>query len=230
MTDNSLQCRARGVFVPAADALVIADLHRGRAATSNVDAPLDDTRELCVRIEHLLETFEPTTLIVAGDLLHSFSTVPRGVLESVGRIESLATEANAELIVTPGNHDTTIEEVYDGRQAPAYQLADGTVVCHGHEEPTMDAHRYIIGHDHPAIELAGRRYPCYLFGQGVYRGSDVLVCPAFTRLAAGVLVNRPQAFQSPLIPDIDAFAPAVWDGDAEETRWFPPLGECRALL
>ncbi|NGM70791.1 metallophosphoesterase [Natronolimnobius sp. AArcel1] len=225
----------RAVFVPAAETLLLADLHLGRAETSRVEAPIDDGSDTRERLTALLEQTEPETVVIAGDLLHAFDHVPLSVARDLEALESTIADAGASLVVTPGNHDAMLESVFDGETSPEYQLADGeTIVCHGHEDPATDAdaQRYVIGHDHPALAIDGRKHPCFLYGPGVYDGADVLVLPAFTRLAGGATVNRMRArdFQSPLVTDADAFYPAVWDGDAGETLWFPPLGKCRQFL
>lgn len=225
----------RAAYVPAADALLLADLHLGRAEASNVDAPIDDGADVRERLAALLERTGADAVVVAGDLLHSFDRVPHGVARDLSALESAVDEAGADLIVTPGNHDAMLESAFDGETAAEYRLADGeTVVCHGHEDPMShtDAPLYVVGHDHPALSIEGRKRPCFLYGPGVYDGSDVLVLPAFTRLAGGATVNgmRTRDFQSPLVTDADAFYPAVWDGEREESLWFPPLGKCRHLL
>lgn len=234
----------RAVYVDPADALVVADLHLGRAAASNVDAPLPDGEDALERLASLLERTGPATVVVAGDLLHSFSEVPRGVERTVAALRGTVEDAGAALVVTPGNHDAMLERVFDGETSPAYRLADGeTVVLHGHEspgenaepEPTTDpggVERYVIGHDHPALSVEGRKVPCFLYGPEAYDGADVLQLPAFTRLAPGSTVNGMSGrdFASPLVRVADRFHPAVRDADADETLWFPPLGECRRVL
>ncbi|ARS90059.1 metallophosphoesterase [Natrarchaeobaculum aegyptiacum] len=223
----------RAVYIPAADALVLADVHLGRGVASSVDAPLDDAGDVRNRLEPLLERFEPGTVVIAGDLLHAFDRLPYGVERDLAALESHVDAAGADLVVTPGNHDGMLESVFDGETTSAYRLRDGeTVVCHGHERPTLEAERYVVGHDHPALSVDGRKRPCFLYGPAAYEGADVLVLPAFTRLASGATVNgmRARDFQSPLVSDVDRFHPALWDSGSEQALWFPPLGECRHLL
>jgi hypothetical protein len=212
------------------ETLVLADVHVGRDATSGVEFPLGERDRLVRRVARLLSWAEPAELVVAGDLLHSFSTVPDGVPGTVSRLQGLAEEAGADLVVTPGNHDTMLESVYDGPAPAAYELADGTVVLHGHEAPGRSADRYVLGHDHPKLTVQGRERPCYLRGE--YRDAELLMLPAFTRLAAGTAVEglRAREFQSPLVTDADALRPVVRDEGADETYEFPPLGEFRRLL
>ncbi|AFZ72139.1 metallophosphoesterase [Natronobacterium gregoryi] len=222
----------RAGYFPSANALVVADIHLGRAVASSVDAPIDDGKDVRDRLAGLLECTDAATVVVAGDLLHSFDRVPRGVERDLEALASTVDERGADLVVTPGNHDTMLEDVFDGSTADEYRLDDETVVCHGHEPPETDADRYVVGHDHPALSVDGRKLPCVLYGPDVYNGADVLVLPAFTRLAGGATVNGMTArnFQSPFVTDADAFYPAVQDGEVGETLWFPPLGECRELL
>ncbi|NHN47600.1 metallophosphoesterase [Halostella sp. JP-L12] len=228
-----MRLRDRACFLPAADALVLSDLHVGKAAASNVEFPLGERTDLSERLAVLIDEFDPAEVVLAGDLLEAFDYVPHGVEETVDRLAATVRDAGADLVVTPGNHDGLLDAVYDGSAPAEHRLADGeTVVCHGHEAPETDADRYVVGHDHPAIEIEGKKRPCYLVGPGVYCGADVVMLPAFTRLAAGVTVNgmRASDFASPLVTDPDAFRPVVWDEDAGEPLEFPPLGELRSFL
>jgi len=239
--------RDRSVYLPDADALVCADLHVGRDRSSNVELPLGESDDLLDRIDDLLETFEPSEFVVAGDVLHSFDRVPRGVATTFGRIADAVADAGAEFAVATGNHDTMLDSVIgsDADDRVAGELADAAtvedeyrlsgidaVVLHGHERPDADADLYVCGHDHPAIRIEGKRHPCYLFGEGVRGGADVLMLPAFNRLAPGTLVNRARSdgFQSPLLDRSGSFRPVVRDDDAAETFWFPPLDELRSML
>jgi putative SbcD/Mre11-related phosphoesterase len=212
------------------DTLVLADCHLGKGE-SNLELPVGDTSDVIDRFDALLARYEPGTAVIAGDLLHSFSTLPLSVREAVGAVRTAADDRDVELVVTPGNHDTMLASVWDGPSPAAYEVGD-TVVCHGDELPEAEADRYVVGHDHPTIEIEGRRRPCYLVGENAYEGATVVMVPAFNRLLAGTPVNTMRAgeFMSPLVTDVDAFRPVVWDADAGEPLTFPPLGEFRELL
>jgi len=240
--------RDRSVYLPDADALVCADLHVGRDASSNVELPLGERDDLLDRIDNLLTAFDPAEFVVAGDALHSFDRLPRGVEATFRDLADAVADAGAAFAVATGNHDTMLDSVADGGAADAlasvadeHRLSGGddgngrdAVVLHGHEAPDADADAelYVCGHDHPAIRIEGKRHPCYLFGEGVRGGADVLVLPAFNRLAPGTLVNRARSdqFQSPLLDRPGSFRPVVRDDDAAETFWFPPLDEFRSML
>ncbi len=221
--------RDRGLLID--DRLVVADLHLGKGDASSVELPIGDCTDVVDRLRSLAETHDPEEIVVAGDLLHSFSTLPRTVRDAVSDLSRIGREAGARVVVVPGNHDTMLESAWSGPVESEYRIGD-TVVCHGHEEPAADAERYVIGHDHPTIEIEGRRRHCYLVAEGSYRGATVIQLPAFNRALRGVVVNEMHAreFQSPLVTDADALRPVVWDPDDEETLSFPPLGEFRRLL
>ena len=212
------------------DTLVLADCHLGKGE-ANVEFPIGDTTDVLDRFDALLADVSPARVVVAGDLLHSFSTIPLSVREAVDGLRDAANEHGAEMIVAPGNHDVMLDAVWDGPTREEVRVGD-TVVLHGHEPPETDAERYVVGHDHPTIVIEGRRRACYLVGENCYRGSDVVVLPAFNRLLAGVVVNEMRAgeFMSPLITDADAFSPVVVDEEGDETLAFPDLGALREHL
>ncbi|MFB6073315.1 MAG: metallophosphoesterase [Halobacterium sp.] len=219
----------RAAYLPDADALVLADVHVGRDAASDVALPLGESADLVDRLEDSLARFDPGSVVVAGDLLHVHGEVPGGVADTLDAVRDAVADAGAEFRVVRGNHDTMLDAV--GVDAEAFvELADGTVACHGHEDPPVEADRYVVGHQHPAVEIEGQRHPCFLYGPRQHDGSDVLVLPAFTRLASGTLVNRLSegAAVSPLLSDPAGYRPVVVsDGEA---LGFPALGDLRGLL
>ena len=253
----------RAAYLPDADALVLADLHLGKGEAASVELPL--TGQVVERVDALVERFEPGTVVLAGDVLHTYSRVSGSVVESLDDLRARLSGVDLRLVA--GNHDVSLESLCgdadgatgrdaatsrtggdgdsvdggDGSDAAtretaavldSHRLPDGTLVCHGHEEPAGDAPLYVVGHDHPAIRIEGKRRPCYLYGETVYRGGDVLALPAFNPLATGTLVNRMGRHDpaSPMLADVRAFRPVVWDEAAEETYVFPPLGSSGAFL
>jgi len=215
------------------ETLVIADLHLGRERLSNVELPVSSESALRERLGTLLDDHDVREVVIAGDLLESFDSLPPAVASSVADLRDCIEDRGCDLIVTPGNHDVLLDALWDGPAPAEYPLADGeTVVLHGHEPPDTDAERYVIGHDHPAVEIEGRKRACYLRGAGAYRGAEVLVLPAFNELVAGVRINGMTTadFHSPLIEDADAFRPIVRERTSGETLAFPPLGSLRDHL
>jgi putative SbcD/Mre11-related phosphoesterase len=220
--------RDRAVLIE--ETLVVADLHLGRAETSAVEAPVSDGQDVCGRLASLSAALDPETVVLAGDVLHAFESVPRGVAETLSEIDRRI-GADAEIVVVTGNHDTMLDQVWEGETTDSHWIDAETLVVHGHELPAAEAKRYVLGHDHPTIEIEGQRHPCFLRGAGGPDGSTVLVLPAFNRFTAGVVINhlRAEEFQSPLVVDTDVLEPIVRD-TAGETLRFPRLGAFRDRL
>lgn len=222
-----MEFRDRAVLL--GDALVLADLHVGMAGET-AEGPAGVRSTLVSRLRNLLEAVDVEEVVVAGDLLHRFSGVPTAVAETVDAIDRTVREGGADMVVTPGNHDAMLAGIWDGPMPDEHRLGEGTVVCHGHQAPAVDADSYLVGHDHPTLRVEGRKRPCHLVGE--QDAGEIVMLPAFGPLVPGVAVNRLRAasFQSPLITDTDALRPVVVDEDAGETLEFPPLGQFRERL
>ncbi|MGQ4555793.1 metallophosphoesterase [Halobellus sp. GM3] len=228
-----IRFQPRCAFLPRADALVVADLHVGRAEASAVAFPLDERGDLRSRLRKRLAASDPSTVVFAGDVLHRFDSVTERARETVEELADLCVDAGSHPVFVRGNHDTALDSVRtDVRDAYVAVDEPRTVVCHGHEEPSVDADRYVIGHDHPAITIEGRRRPCFLYAAEACRGADVLMLPSFSRLPPGVEVNdaRGGDLQSPLVRRLGDARPVVFDEERGEALTFPPLRSFRDLL
>lgn len=230
---DGIRFNRRAVFLPATATLVVADLHAGRGEASNVTLPLGEREDLVTRLRALVDETNPETVVFAGDVLHRFDGATERARGTVEAVADVVADADARPTFVRGNHDTTLDSIRDGVERAAVVGTDPrTAVCHGHERPDVDADRYLIGHDHPAITIEGKRHPCFIHVPDAYHGADVLMLPAFSRLAAGVTVNdtRGTDFQSPLVGSLADARPTVYDGDDGSALTFPALSEFRRLL
>lgn len=228
MSDDDAVYGNRWMYLPTSETLVLADLHVGYAASSQVDRSLDERNDLATRLATARRETDPETVVVAGDLLHAFDGVPTGVSRTLEAIE--AATAGADLIVTPGNHDTFLEVLVDEIPIPeTYRVSEDTVVTHGHVEPQVSVDHYIVGHDHPALEIAGDRHPCFLVGIDQYEGATVTMLPTFSRFPRGTPVGdrRTGDLASPLLTDLGSCRPVVV---ADTVHKFPALRDLRPHL
>ncbi len=207
---------------------VVSDVHIGLAETlyrQGLHFPLHEEETLLERFEAILDRFEPAVFVLDGDIFHSFDRVSRETKEAFSRI--LATlRAECEVVLVTGSHDTMLPSVAGGT-VDRYDRGGYTVV---HGDRAVDDHgTLIIGHDHPAIEIDMARFPCFLYGQGVVRGRDLVVLPAANPLSPGVMINAAlgRDFLSPILHRVDAgsLQPVVEvDGEAVV---LPPLAGIR---
>lgn len=222
--------RDRAVYFPSSDTLILADLHLGKIQASRLMLPADEVEPILQRIAELVEECDPSTMIVAGDILHDFANVPPTVEAALEEFRRRVTELGIDLIILRGNHDTLLDTQLD--TAATFQLDDGTVVCHGHEPPPIDGSRYVIGHDHPAISIEGDRRPCFLHGDGIYRSADVLALPAFSHLIPGTPINNLTngELQSPLLHQLTDCRPIIYNPKENEPLVFPPLHQFQEIV
>lgn len=207
---------------------VVSDVHIGLSEAlyrQGLHFPLHEEETLLERFEAILDRFRPAVFILDGDIFHAFDRVSRDVKESFETILS-ALKAECEVVLVRGSHDVMLPAVRGGT-VERYDRGGYTVV---HGDRAVDDHgTLIIGHDHPAIEIDLARFPCFLYGQSIARGNDLIVLPAFNPLSPGVVVNsaRNRDFLSPILRrvDVDALQPVVEvDGEAVV---LPPLAGIR---
>lgn len=227
-----VELRSRGLYLRDHRTLVVADLHIGRGFSAGVELPVDDAVTIDTHLEALLEHWNPRQVVLAGDVLDAFQTVPPGVqsrLESL--IESIAA-CDASLEVLAGNHDVLLPSLVDETVRDDLRLGE-TIIAHGQAPVQEDAERYIVGHQHPAVRIEGVKRPCYLVGPAP-NGGTVIVLPAFSPALRGTVMNRRREcdIDDSLLPDgaLDRFRPVVWDAAAEEALWFPAFANLRPFL
>lgn len=163
--------------------LAIADPHYGyevsqRAAGRLV--PLWGMESAAARLDSLLQDYNPTRLIILGDLVHDRAAAEalRSLLERIGE--------SCEVIAIAGNHDRKLHG-----QIPLVDSwqTRGFFFHHGHCATKNTKRIQIIGHHHPAVTIsdgAGLRVKCPAFVQE----GRCWVMPAFSPWASGTPWQR----------------------------------------
>ncbi len=159
--------------------LVVSDLHFGYELSQRVAGrlvPLWGMASITERLFALLNDYQPTRLVILGDLVHDAASAneARCLLEDAREV--------CETIVVAGNHDRHLRGAIDMVES---WRCDGFCFHHGHgpAEPG-DAVR-VIGHHHPAGTVrdgAGLRLklPAFVQQNGCW------IMPAFSPWAGGV--------------------------------------------
>jgi uncharacterized protein len=219
------------LFVRELGLCVVSDVHIGLEETlyrQGLHFPLHEEETLLSRFEAVLARFKPTTMVLDGDIFHSFDRVSRAVRAAFfGIVEAL--RAECEVVLVRGSHDTMLPLVA-GRTVDRYD-AGGYTVIHG-DLSVKDHGTLVLGHDHPVIEIEMERFPCFLYGQGAVHGKDLIMMPAFNPLSPGVTINyaKGRDFLSPMLRRVDtgSLQPVV-EVDGEMVL-LPPLASIRRFV
>jgi len=183
----------RAVWREATRALFVADVHIGKAAAfraAGLPAPAGTTRENLDRLDALITTLAPRTLVVLGDLFHARAAYRDGSLGQVVAWRAARRDLSIRLVA--GNHDLAagpppaelgleiVDEPhhFDGLECRHRPL----------DEVDGDGPPALAGHIHPATRLAGPghdrlRLPCF-----VLRGRQAIL-PAFGEFTGSASVQ-----------------------------------------
>lgn len=217
-------------YFPEHDVLVVSDLHIGLEQAlhdEGMSMPLGERETLQERLRGVLERFSPGTVVFNGDVHHSFGRLGDAA-DTITSLRDMVVERGIDPVFIEGNHDTMLDAVVDTRDR---YLVENTLFIHGHEIPVdlPDAGLYVVGHDHPTLEIEMQKTKCYLYGP--FDDGDVLMTPAFNPLCRGVVVNKMESrdFMSPFIRgDFGEFRVMV-ESDDDVLR-FPRIREFRDLM
>ncbi|MFT4249463.1 MAG: ligase-associated DNA damage response endonuclease PdeM [Pseudomonas sp.] len=173
---------ARALYRPQRRALLIADLHLGKAdlfRRAGIALPAGGTAHDLERLDALLARREVETLWILGDLLHG--PAPRAAWQ---RRWQAWREHHAALrvVVLRGNHDRALRSGMLGIEAAGEQVEDGPFLLR-HEPQPHPALHVLCGHLHPQVRLPGmaRRWPAFWLRDGL------TVLPAFSHFTAGLV-------------------------------------------
>lgn len=178
---------ARGdgaLWWPAESALVVADLHLGKAERiarrGGALLPPWGEAETLERLGAALAATGAARVIVLGDGFDDVAAA--GALDPAVRAALAALAAGREWLWVTGNHDAGLAPGALG--LPGQAVAEGALagIALRHE---AGAGPDLSGHWHPAVRFAGRRRAAFLIG-----GRHVIL-PAFGRYTGGLDADHP---------------------------------------
>ena len=189
---------AGALYWPAAEALIVADLHfeKGSAfAARGVALPPYDTGATLDRLTALLDAYHPKRFISLGDAFHDDAWQHRMAAQDQTRLATLA--ARQETFWVTGNHDPKPPKTLAGSAHEELTLSFDASLTFRHEPLPRDHADYGPG------ELAGHLHPCGKIrqrGRSLRRRCFVhdevrMVLPAFGALT-GSLNVRDVAFDA----------------------------------
>ena len=188
--------------------LALADLHVGyeSALESNgIHIPRIQTKTIIESLNIMLDRYEPSKVIIVGDLKHEFSRNLGQEFNDVRKVLELLID-RTEVVLVKGNHDNYLESIASRLDIPVFDsyVSSGLTFAHGHHQ-CMDR-PLVIGHEHPSIKISDTvgaflKLPCFVH----LKEEKVLVLPAFSPLANGTDITDIPAsdYLSPVLHGLD---------------------------
>jgi uncharacterized protein len=180
----------RMLFWEEEKALVVADMHFGKTGhfrKSGIAVPQALFREDLQRMVSQLQYFQPSRLIVVGDLFHSRENRE---LDLFKKWRQDLQGIRVELI--KGNHDILEDPWYAGAGIELHSEEWGLgnfSFCHDPDHPAGNPEAYrFSGHIHPGVRISGQgkqslRFPCFFFGR------TQCILPAFSHFT-GMAIQK----------------------------------------
>lgn len=181
----------RALYWPSEKALIIADLHLGKAQTfqkEGIAVPLGVMEEDLQRLSHMVTTHKVNQLIVLGDFTHH----PSGLTSQVGSTLTawLSHHSNVHVRVILGNHDRASRRLLSRFNLDVVEniVQLGPLsMAHDHTEHNHKEHAFILcGHTHPVIKVpqsTAGNVPVF----AVYKHYAIL--PAFSLFTGGYRIK-----------------------------------------
>lgn len=181
----------KALYWPAQQALLIADVHFGKAAVYRrlgQPVPQGTTASNMARLDGLLEKLACRQLIFLGDFLHGPGSHNPDTLDALGQWR--ARHVDLPMTLIRGNHDKRAGDppATLNIRVVSEPLLLGPFALQ-HEPDPHPARHVLAGHVHPVYRLNGKgrqslRLACFRLGE------DVSLLPAFGAFTGGYQVSR----------------------------------------
>lgn len=179
------------LWVPATRALVVADLHLGKAERiarrEGRLTPPYEARETLARLAEVIDGMEPAEVICLGDSFdddEAAATLPDEIALGLTRLM-----AGRSWVWIMGNHDPATTAL--GGAHLAAHMVGAMTFRHIAE---VDARGEVSGHYHPKVWLRGRGRPAFLFD------ANRVILPAFGVYTGGMDATD-RVFDTLMAPD-----------------------------
>ncbi len=196
----------KAIYYPQYRALLIADVHFGKAAAYRKlgqPVPHGTTQGNLERLDRLLTAYDCDRLIFLGDFLHAPESHAATTLNALGDWRRARPDLRMTLI--RGNHD---KRAGDPPESLAIEVVTEPLLLGPfalqHEPDPHATHHVLAGHVHPVYRLQGRgrqslRLACF------YVGETVSLLPAFGGFTGGFAIEKASDKQIYVVGD-----GAVW--------------------
>lgn len=176
----------KAIYLKAHNTLLVSDVHLGKSETfQSLGIPIPNAinQTTLDRLQALCAQYQPTHLLILGDLFHSRYALVDEVIHAWNQFLA-STQIKVELIV--GNHDralvSTLQQLAIQCTMDATQI--GNLVL-SHEPYSSSGYFNICGHIHPCVRIRSKldtlRLPCFYLDK--FR--QQLILPSFGEFTGG---------------------------------------------
>lgn len=168
----------RALYWPSEKALLLADIHLGKAAhfrKNGIAIPTQVAQTDLTILEKLLQYYKPEKLIIVGDFVHAKSNA------EIANFATIKTKyPTTTLILIKGNHDRLSDAYFHSLGmdiiVDELNIKDIQLVHHSELEQKLPS---ISGHVHPGVQLhfgkTKKSLPCFVLDE------NHLILPAFSQ-------------------------------------------------
>ena len=188
---------SRCLFWEEEKALILSDLHLGKTGhfrKAGIAVPQQLYKEDLQRLFHQIQFYQPSQLIIVGDLFHSYENKEMDLFTRWRN-----DIPNVAIHLIKGNHDILFANWYS--QA-GIKLSDQSFTHNGFcfihdlkdEQQPKENIYYFSGHIHPGVLISSQvklslRFPCFYFG------TQQAILPAFSKFS-GLAIIKPKALET----------------------------------
>ena len=190
--EELILAKERAIFFPHQQLLAISDLHLGKSAhfrKAGLQVPSTVAQHDLHRLTNLLESYQPQTLLINGDMFH------HELNTDVDDFERWKNQyPTLKLILVKGNHDRLDQHQYEALGIEIYDPNYNTAnFCFIHDALACSIPELypISGHIHPGVAIVGKAkqrlsFPCFYFAE------NYAIMPAFSTFT-GLSLIKPKA-------------------------------------
>lgn len=168
---------------------LIADVHLGKTThfrKHGIAIPPEVIRSNYLRLQEVVDTYEPKELWFLGDLFHSYKNSEWDLFANWVKAQS------ATITLISGNHDVVTESAYEAIGIKVYDNLEQDTFYFTHYPDTKTGYFNFCGHIHPAVKLKGSakqqiKLPCFV------KNDDQLILPAFGDFTGNFYIDQSTA-------------------------------------
>ncbi len=221
----------RAIYVEKEKTLVISDLHIGIEEGSLIGIRIQG-KDIMNRIMKLKKKYRFETIILNGDLKHSFNKESIQERDELQIILDELIKEGIHIIGIKGNHDYYLQNIFGKRgEVKEYIIIGEYMITHGHRVYKVEEEikKTIIGDEHPSITLRDEigvraKIPVFLVFE------DLIVEPAFNKLSKGTDLLTSKDFVSEYLKNRNVDEGEIYGINEDELLRFGKLKELKKIL